>query len=162
MDHYGNKADLIERIVASNIKPSEVLSDLDRQKLSDMCSYVGLRFSGTKTELIERLVAFYDDLTFEERVTRDEREVWYNNYELLATRSYAELRAKKVIARDLDIEHQFEGATAFLFEARLQEAWKHPVLSYSLSYTRTIELEARLLEKEWTGEPGLFARLRLR
>lgn len=49
-----------------------------------------------------------------------------------------------------------------LFEARLDETWKHPVVGYSLSYSRTIELEARLLEKEWTGEPGLFARLRLR
>lgn len=49
-----------------------------------------------------------------------------------------------------------------LFEGRLQEAWKHPVVDYSLTYARTIELEARLLEKEWTGEPGLFARLRLR
>jgi CRISPR-associated protein Cas1 len=49
-----------------------------------------------------------------------------------------------------------------LFESRLQETWKHPVLNYSLSYARTIELEARLLEKEWSGEPGLFARSRLR
>jgi CRISPR-associated protein Cas1 len=49
-----------------------------------------------------------------------------------------------------------------LFEARLEETWKHPVLNYSLSYARSIELEARLLEKEWTGEPGLFARSRLR
>lgn len=49
-----------------------------------------------------------------------------------------------------------------LFEDRLQETWKHPVLNYSLSYVRSIELEARLLEKEWTGEPGLFARSRLR
>jgi CRISPR-associated protein Cas1 len=49
-----------------------------------------------------------------------------------------------------------------LFEARLEETWKHPVLNYSLSYARTLELEARLLEKEWTGEPGLFARARLR
>lgn len=49
-----------------------------------------------------------------------------------------------------------------LFESRLQETWKHPVLNYSLSYARTIELEARLLEKEWTGEPDLFARSRLR
>jgi CRISPR-associated protein Cas1 len=49
-----------------------------------------------------------------------------------------------------------------LFEDRLQETWKHPVLNYSLSYSRTIELEARLLEKEWSGEPGLFARSRLR
>ncbi|CAN5245197.1 type I-MYXAN CRISPR-associated endonuclease Cas1 [soil metagenome] len=49
-----------------------------------------------------------------------------------------------------------------LFESRLQETWKHPVLDYSLSYARSIELEARLLEKEWTGEPGLFAQSRLR
>jgi CRISPR-associated protein Cas1 len=49
-----------------------------------------------------------------------------------------------------------------LFEPRLDESWKHPVIGYSLSYARTIELEARLLEKEWTGEPGLFARMRLR
>ncbi len=49
-----------------------------------------------------------------------------------------------------------------LFESRLDESWKHPVLEYSLSYARTLELEARLLEKEWTGEPGLFARARLR
>jgi CRISPR-associated protein Cas1 len=49
-----------------------------------------------------------------------------------------------------------------IFEDRLQETWKHPVLDYSLSYGRSIELEARLLEKEWTGEPGLFARSRLR
>lgn len=49
-----------------------------------------------------------------------------------------------------------------LFESRLQETWKHPVVNCSLSYLRTIELEARLLEKEWTGEPGHFARLRIR
>jgi len=49
-----------------------------------------------------------------------------------------------------------------LFESRLEETWKHPVVEYSLSYARTLELEARLLEKEWTGEPGLFAQARLR
>jgi CRISP-associated protein Cas1 len=49
-----------------------------------------------------------------------------------------------------------------LFEERLQQTWKHPVLNYSLSYARSMELEARLLEKEWTGEPGLFAQSRLR
>jgi CRISPR-associated protein Cas1 len=49
-----------------------------------------------------------------------------------------------------------------LYERRLAETWKHPVMNYSLSYRRTIELEVRLLEKEWTGKPGLFARARLR
>lgn len=49
-----------------------------------------------------------------------------------------------------------------VYENRKQEKWKHPVLNYSLSYARTLELEARLLEKEWTGTQGLFAQLRLR
>jgi CRISPR-associated protein Cas1 len=44
-----------------------------------------------------------------------------------------------------------------LFEARKTETWKHPVLGYSLSYHRLMELEARLLEKTWMGHPGLFA-----
>jgi hypothetical protein len=42
--------------------------------------------------------------------------------ELLAARKYAELRAKKVIAKDLDIQAQFEHATAYLFEAELRAA----------------------------------------
>jgi CRISPR-associated protein Cas1 len=49
-----------------------------------------------------------------------------------------------------------------LYETRLADSWKHPITAYSLSYARTIELEARLLEKEWTDEPGLFARARIR
>ena len=36
-----------------------------------------------------------------------------------------------------------------LCEARVQESWKHSVLNCSLA--RTIELEVRLLEKEWPG-----------
>lgn len=49
-----------------------------------------------------------------------------------------------------------------LFEKRLGDVWRHPAIGYSLSYARLIELEVRLLEKEWTGKPGLFARMRLR
>jgi len=49
-----------------------------------------------------------------------------------------------------------------LFEQRLTESYQHPHTGQSLSYERIVELEARLLEKEWTGCPGLFARLRVR
>ncbi|WP_083423086.1 type I-MYXAN CRISPR-associated endonuclease Cas1 [Stigmatella aurantiaca] len=49
-----------------------------------------------------------------------------------------------------------------LYERRKRETWKHNVLGYSLSYARLVELEVRLLEKEWTGSPGLFATFRLR
>jgi CRISPR-associated protein Cas1 len=59
-----------------------------------------------------------------------------------------------------------------IYERRKSDQWKHPVIGYSLSYSRHLELEVRLLEKEWTDklsstetnlEPkGLFARMRLR
>lgn len=49
-----------------------------------------------------------------------------------------------------------------LYEQRKQEVWKHPVTRYSLSYRRLMELEVRLLEKEWLGEGGLFAQLVVR
>jgi CRISPR-associated protein Cas1 len=49
-----------------------------------------------------------------------------------------------------------------LFEERLEESHKHPHTGQSLTYARMIELELRLLEKEWSGCPGLFARMRVR
>lgn len=120
IDRGGNKADLIERVVSSNVKPSAVLDELDKEKLSTICAGFALRSSGAKAELVARLIEFYDDLTFVVREhPKDHREIWYSNYELLACRAYAELRAKKVIQRDLEIEHQFEDATAFLFERLL-------------------------------------------
>lgn len=122
MDRGGNKAEMIERIVASDIRPSALLDDMDRARLSDMCRIVGLKSSGTKQELIDRLIGFYDDLSFVERESQDEREEWYNNFELLAARAYSDLRAKKLIQKDLEIEHQFEKATDFLFETQLNLA----------------------------------------
>ena len=49
-----------------------------------------------------------------------------------------------------------------LFEQRLTESYKHPHTGQSMAYSRIVELEARLLEKEWTGCVGLFAQMRLR
>lgn len=49
-----------------------------------------------------------------------------------------------------------------IFEQRLEESYKHPYTGRSLSYARMVELEVRLLEKEWTGSTGLFAQLRMR
>lgn len=49
-----------------------------------------------------------------------------------------------------------------IYEQRKSDKWKHPVIGYSLTYARFLELEVRLLEKEWMGEGGLFARFRLR
>lgn len=49
-----------------------------------------------------------------------------------------------------------------IYERRKADKWKHPVIGHSLTYSRLMELEVRLLEKEWMGEGGLFARMRLR
>src|SRR5439155_14369127 len=49
-----------------------------------------------------------------------------------------------------------------IYERRKADQWKHPVIGYSLSYSRLLELEVRLLEKEFMDEGGLFARMRLR
>ncbi|MBX9583787.1 MAG: SAP domain-containing protein [Gemmataceae bacterium] len=120
LDRSGNKPDLIARVVASDLRPTVVLGGLDRERLSAMCGSFGMKSSGARAELIARLVEFYDDLTFELRETKDEREAWYSDFVLLASRAYAELRAKKVINKDLDIGHLFEGATGFLFGVKLK------------------------------------------
>jgi CRISP-associated protein Cas1 len=49
-----------------------------------------------------------------------------------------------------------------LYEQRKQETWKHPVTKYALTYRRLLELEVRLLEKEWMGEGDLFGQLIVR
>jgi CRISPR-associated protein Cas1 len=49
-----------------------------------------------------------------------------------------------------------------LYERRKEESWKHPATGYSLTYRRLFELEVRLLEKEWSGEAGLFGQLVVR
>ena len=49
-----------------------------------------------------------------------------------------------------------------IYEKRKEESWKHPATGYSLTYRRLFELEVRLLEKEWSGEGGLFGQLVLR
>ena len=49
-----------------------------------------------------------------------------------------------------------------IYEQRKEESWKHPATGYSLTYRRLLELEVRLLEKEWMGEGGLFGQLIVR
>ncbi|MEM8672253.1 MAG: type I-MYXAN CRISPR-associated endonuclease Cas1 [Cyanobacteria bacterium P01_G01_bin.67] len=49
-----------------------------------------------------------------------------------------------------------------LYEQRKQKTYRHPITKYSLTYRRLLELEVRLLEKEWMGEAGLFGQLIVR
>jgi hypothetical protein len=91
-----SKAELIDRVAASAVKPSELLGVLDKGRLAGLCAALGLRVSGSKPELIDRLVNFYDDLTFAERVAKDERAERYANYEFVnADREVQRLPAEK-------------------------------------------------------------------
>ncbi len=74
---------------------------------------------------------------------------------------------------DVDTDFEIRGEQVWLsetgrrkfvavYEQRKQENWKHPVTKYSLTYRRLLELEVRLLEKEWMGEGGLFGQLIVR
>lgn len=49
-----------------------------------------------------------------------------------------------------------------VIERRRADTWQHQAIGYSLSYARMVELEVRLLEKEWMNEGGLFAKFRIR
>lgn len=44
----------------------------------------------------------------------------------------------------------------------VSETFKHPHTGTSVEYARIVELECRLLEKEWSGYPGEFGKMRLR
>ncbi len=68
----------------------------------------------------------------------------------------------KAVAGQVWLSHSGRWKLIEAVERRMADTWRHPLLGYSLSYRRHIELEVRLLEKEWSGEPGQFARTRIR
>lgn len=116
----GSKAERTARIVASRLTPSQLLATAGVSKLQTLCREVGLVSHGSKAEIISRLIGFYDNLTFEPVLERDERGQWYAAYELLASRKYSELKAQGLIEKQEDVERAFEKATDFLFENRLK------------------------------------------
>lgn len=66
------------------------------------------------------------------------------------------------IASEITLSESGRAKAIEVIERRKNDVWRHSVVGYSLSYARMIELEVRLLEKEWMNEGGLFARFRLR
>ena len=119
LDRHGNRAEKTERILGSRLTPSQVLGALGLGMLQALCREVGLVSYGTKDDIIARLIGFYDNLTFEPIVDRDQRAQWYAVYELLAARKYSELKAHGLIDKQEDVDRAFERATDFLFEKRL-------------------------------------------
>ena len=116
----------IQDIIFERIKPSNLLGGysprdgLDREILWQWCSDLELQTSGTKNEIINRIINFYDDIKEIKAVTTDPREALLEVFESLATRDAKFLRKQGMISKDLECEHKFEDATNYLFEKLLR------------------------------------------
>ena len=92
---------------------------LEKGELEKWCRDLKLPVSGTKEDLIARVIEHYDNLIERSLDVGDEREEWFNYFEEFASRNYSFLRAQELIEKDLEVESKFEKATDFLFELKL-------------------------------------------
>lgn len=116
------KLDELKELCLSYVNPTILLSGitprdgLDTSTLSKWCSELHLPVSGQKTELVSRIIEFYDNLRKDIDEQEDERIVYFEFYESLANRSLDELRSQNIIAKDIECERMFERATDYMFE----------------------------------------------
>ena len=122
-------AELNEKIIES-VKPSVLIGGLSpkdglsNEVLYQWCGELHLPVAGAKAERIQRIIEFYDQLQVGGTGEDDSRKVLYHFFDELARRDIQALHAQQVIEKDLEIEHKFEAATAYLFEIKLN----HPPL----------------------------------
>lgn len=124
VDAY-NTVERLQEDIMDHVAPSVVLGGLTPrdglpvETLSKWCGELDLNVSGTKTELIERVIQFYDKLLQRLEVKEDPREAPYLFYVDFASRNAQALRAQQLIEKDIEIERKFEDATKYLFETKL-------------------------------------------
>lgn len=138
----------LQEVILKAIKPSNLIGGFtprdgfDVASLQKWCVAIGQGISGTKAELIAKILAYYDGLRKIEISCEDEREKYYNVFSKLACRDYKFLRDNGIITKDLEVEHYFEKATNYLFEVMLKNkpllltGTEHPdgKLSYNDKY----------------------------
>ena len=119
------KTDEIKKLCLSYLSPSILLGGytprdgIDSNTLSKWCSELGLQVSGQKQELINRIIGYYDNIRKEIQSLDDERTIWYEFYEDLASRKLDNLRSQNIILKDIECEKKFEQATDYIFEELL-------------------------------------------
>lgn len=93
---------------------------LNGTDLMKWCTDLGLSSAGAKKDLIDRIVAYYDSI--QEIVVNedDERALFYEYYEDLASRNLDKLRKQGIIEKDIECERKFEQATNYIFEKILR------------------------------------------
>ena len=87
--------------------------------LSKWCGELKLPVSGSKTDMIGRIIEYYDNIRLKDETVIDEREHWYNFYLNFASRDLDFLRNQQLIQKDIECERKFEQATDYLFEKKL-------------------------------------------
>lgn len=116
----------LRKIFLEQVRPSILLGGisprdgLDITVLRKWCSELNLNVSGTKADLIQRIVAYYDNILKKDDSIEDEREIWYQHYDKFASRDLEFLRNQQLIQKDLECEAKFEEATKYLFEKKLR------------------------------------------
>ena len=119
------KLDELEEICLKHIQPSVLLGGisprdgLDTTALSKWLSELGESSTGQKTVLINRIIQHYDNLRQDISEIEDERIIWFEYYEDLASRALENLRTQNILLKDLECEKKFEKATDYIFEELL-------------------------------------------
>lgn len=121
----GQTVEQLQDDIVEYVKPSILLGGLSPRDgipiddLKNWCAELSLPVSGTKQEVIQRIIEAYDRLIAREENTEDLRALWYDHFERLAARDIAFFREQQLIQKDIEIERRFEEATNFLFEQKL-------------------------------------------
>lgn len=124
VDGSPNAGELQEAVI-ERVKPSVLIGGvtpkdgLSMENIKKWCVDISQQTSGTKADLIGRIIAFYDNLTARVEEESDCRATWYEHYDKFASRDRDFLRSQQLIDKDLEMESRFEEATDYLFEVKL-------------------------------------------
>jgi hypothetical protein len=117
-----SKLEDIHSIFIEQISPRVLLGGLSprdglpMEDLGKWCADLDINVSGSKSERIDRIINFYDLLKPRDEGVCDEREILYPYFEKLACRMITDLRAQRLIEKDIEIERKFEQVTNYIFD----------------------------------------------
>lgn len=117
----GSKAEVVDRVLEANIRPSEALDILTSNELYDILDDLpGAKLGRTKDERIQLIIDYWSNRTIRHVADdADPREIYYEYLTELAARDRENLLANDVISKDRDMDDAFEEGTRFLFEEKL-------------------------------------------
>jgi len=135
----------LQELVLERVKPSVILGGyspkdgLSKENLLQWCSELSLQTSGSKEDLIYKIIDYYNGIQEIKIDTADPREAFFGVFEQLAARELKFLRKQGIIDKDIDCEKRFEDATNYMFEKIFRqkplelEGCDHPdgILSYN-------------------------------